>query len=208
MGRFHKDHSEPPSKSYMGEGDIEAPVRVRPSDGIDPVHERDRMIPLPWESWASINEKAAKASADKKDWLAEQFAKGLMRTPGQIKKAALYLGCTQTEISRQKLTKGMADRVSEKLRTLAVYATAEALPYQADLAKTEVASFDRIAKIAKVLESSGVTLQQNTMNIDQRNGGDNEGDRQFFKNFQERAQRRLAIVPSEVVDDAEDPGTP
>jgi len=180
-----------PSKSYFGTGDIEAP-KPRGSGGIDPEHEREKFLPKPWESWADINEKASQASREKKEWLAERLAEGKLRTKGELKAAAKYLGCDEREIHRQKLTSAMQARVAEMLKALAAYHVAEAMPYQAELAKTDVASFDKLARIGDVLKSQGVQI--NTLNDNRRNGGDDEGDRQFFQKFHERAQGRLAIV--------------
>ncbi len=174
-----------PSKSYFGTGDIEPPILPQ---GIEVEHERAKIVPTPWQDWASINEQASKASAEKKEWLAEQLALGKLKTKPQVKAALIHLGCDEAEIERQRMTPAMAAHVAEKLRAIAVYATAEALPYQAELAKENTNAFIAVAKMGEVLKAQGV--QVNTY-VDKRNGGDDMGDRQFFQNFHKRNQLKI-----------------
>lgn len=175
-----------PLKGCVGTGDIEPPP--------------ERLVPKPWESYADLNKRLEEANTKRREALAEALAAGKLRTPAQIKAMALKLGCTPESVEAERLTPAMAAKVAEKIRAEAVYATAEALPYQAKLAKTDVASFDKIARIGEVLKSQGINVQQNTL-IDRRNGGDDEGDAQFFQNFQKRTQRHLAVVEGNVVRD-------
>lgn len=167
-----------PLKGCVGTGDIEPPPE-RP------------LIPKPWETWADVNKRIEDANAARRQALAEALAEGKLRTPGQIKAMAIKLGCEPEEVERERLTPAMAAKVAEMVRSAAVYATAEALPYQAELAKENTPAFIAVAKVGKVLESQGV--QVNTY-VDKRNGGDDMGDALWFKGFQQRTNQRLAIV--------------
>lgn len=178
-----------PLKGCVGTGDIEPPP--------------ERLVPKPWESYADLNKRLEEANAKRREALAEALAAGKLRTPSQIKAMALKLGCTPESVEAERLTPAMAAKVAEMVRSHAVYATAEALPYQAELAKESTPAFIAVAKVGKVLESQGV--QVNTY-VDKRNGGDDMGDRQFFQNFHKRSQ--LKIVGGAIDSDPDPPEEP
>ena len=193
--------------SFVGTGDIEAP-KAPTEYTIDPDGERERLRVVSNfvnESFEKLTERARTSSAKKIGWLVEAAANAKLSTKAQIRDAAIRLGCEEREIRRQMMSPSFRRILTDKVQTLAVHYTAAALPYQAELAKTDKGSFDSIAKIGKVLESAGINVQQNTL-IDRRNGGDDEGDANWFKNFQERSQRNLKLIGGKV--DPNDPIEP
>lgn len=176
-----------PGQSFIGTGDIEGPP---PPEPIAP-------------RWYMI-QKGIDASSEKdRSWLVEQLMLGTLRTKGQIKAAVARLGCSQEDIEALRWTPAIVARVREMIQARAVYATGEALPYQAELAKTDVASFTAIAKTAEMLKSTGIQI--NTVNDNRRNGGDDDGDRQFFEKFQKRS---LRLVEAQVHDPEKEPIEP
>lgn len=175
---------------HIGTGDIEPPT----PPSIDPEGERVRLRTyFPQESWEKLDERARESSKAKKEWLAERLAKGELRTKTQITAAIRHLGCTEGEIERQRMTPTMEKLVKERLQRHALYATAEAFPYQAEKAKEDVQSYKIVAQTAGLLQSAGVNVQTNIA-VDQRNGGDDQNDAKWFENFQTRAARNLKLV--------------
>ena len=142
----------------------------------------------PLTPWNNLEKRAEAATPAVRRWLAERLAHGELKTAAQIKAAVKKLGLPEEHIEALKWDLSMLNAVRELVRARALYATIDALPHQAELAKTDVASYTAIAKTAEVLKSAGINLQQNTL-IDRRNGGDDNGDQKFFENFQARSLR-------------------
>lgn len=199
MGSWNKDREGPVSRSYIGTGDI-----VDPRDKVHPPQDIDAMPQgglAPAESWVDFQNRWAETSAKKKLVLATAFANGELRTPGQIKKMALELGCEERHIKRWKTDRTMAKHVGELLRVRALHAVAETLDKQVERAEQDTQAWRTLAQTAEVLGTGVVNVQNNTV-VDARNGGDNEGDRQWAENFQKRQQRRFAVVEGTAVEEA------
>lgn len=114
--------------------------------------------------------------------------------------------CATVQEVRDVLYSDRAQPYFKKMAKMrALHASLEALPSQAELAKTDVQAALYCAKVADLVGTGGVTVNANTM-IDQRNMGDNESDRGFFLRMQDRlleqAKRRLELVEGEAVDEA------
>jgi hypothetical protein len=78
------------------------------------------------------------------------------------------------------------------LKKAAVYATALALPHQAEKAKEDIQAFKAVANIAGLIES-GPRSQVNVA-IDNRTRGDTTSDRKFFEQYARRVERLNAPV--------------
>ena len=150
----------------------------------------------PLTPWNNLEKRAEAATPAVRRWLAERLAHGELKTAAQIKAAVKKLGLPEEHIEALKWDLSMLNAVRELVRARALYATIDALPFQAELAKSDVASYTAIAKTAEVLKSAGINLQQNTL-IDRRNGGDDTGDQKFFGNFWERG---LKVIGGKVHD--------
>lgn len=139
--------------------------------------------------------------------LATAFASGKMRNRTEVKAVAKALGMAEDQVENWRGNIRMGKRVAEILKTRAIMATAEALPYQAEKAKEDTPAFMAVAKIGAILQASGV--QVNVAVDARRQGGDPEHTVAFINTFRERQKagllRRLAeaeVVPSEDVSPA------
>jgi hypothetical protein len=151
---------------------------------------------------------------DKEELLAEALANGELDTPGKLKKFAARIGWDLDYLYAKRMTKTIEKKVVELVKRRALYAAANALPYQEELAKTDVTAFKTLLQVGKVLEPGGVRVE-NTISIDRRDGGDNEAAVRFNEVFMERltgtVKGRLALVKGPEMHDPvpeEPPQTP
>jgi stress response protein YsnF len=146
--------------------------------------------------------KSIEIPRDKEELLAEALANGELNTPGAIRKFAKSIGWQPDYLEAKRMSRSMEKRVAELVRRRALYAAANAMPYQEELAKTDVPAFKTLLQVAKVLDPGGVNVQTQVV-VDKRDGGDNESAVRFNELMIERLAAstgaRLALVKGNAV---------
>jgi len=118
--------------------------------------------------------------------LARAMTRGKLRTSRQIRIVAEKLN-VKPELVKLWITD------PQVIKKAAVYATALALPHQAEKAKEDIQAFKAVAGIAGLIES-GARSQVNVA-IDNRTRGDTTSDRKFFEQYQKRTERIREVTP-------------
>lgn len=144
---------------------------------------------LPWSNNPLDTERPRDTVRSSGDFelICEALATGQLRTARDVKQFAKRFGVTEDDMARLKWSPRTIKRVGEKVQALALYAVADALPFQAELAKKNVQAFRSMSQVATVLPVGGVSLSQTILN-DNRISGQTESMQAFAKSFWQRVQ--------------------